>query len=213
MCLRNAGLVSPFSLIQGTFLHRKIINLWSSCNIIRQLYDISLKNIINIDEVPVWYDPPNNKIIDKKGKKRVPGRTNGRQKKRFTVILAICANGKKLKPLIIFSSLGRSLSVREKLIKKYDNKILFESNQTAYNNEKVFYNYLQNIFPNNEHKLLIMDTSNTHGYKKFQIKGEISILLRERNIHYGIIPEHCTPIVQPLDTHINRGFKNNIKKM
>ena len=215
LSIRKCGEMTPFALIHGTSLHRNISNLWINCEMIRKKFSISMKNIINIDEVPVWFDCTTGRVIEKKGVKRASVRTNGRQKKRMTVILSICADGTMLKPLLIFHSLGKP-NVREKLISQFKYVLLLESNESAYSNNLIFLSYLKELFPENnlEHKLLIMDTSNTHGYLKsaYRIVGPIDDYLKSVNCHIGIVPEHCTPMVQFLDTHINKPFKNSMKK-
>ena len=62
----------------------------------------SLKNIINMDEVPLTFDCPPNRTVDTCGVKTVSLTTTGKEKTHFTVMLACCADGTKLKPLLIF---------------------------------------------------------------------------------------------------------------
>ncbi|KAF8774264.1 Pogo transposable element with KRAB domain like protein [Argiope bruennichi] len=62
----------------------------------------SLKNIINMDEVPLTFDCPPNRTVDTCGMKTVSVTTTGQEKTHFTVMLACCADGTKLKPLLIF---------------------------------------------------------------------------------------------------------------
>ncbi len=50
----------------------------------------------NMDEIPLTFDVPSNKTVDVKGSKTVMIKT------RYTVVLACCADGTKLPPLLIF---------------------------------------------------------------------------------------------------------------
>ena len=59
----------------------------------------------NMDETPMWFDLPASKSYDFKGVKVVPAKTTGKEKLRYTVVLAAMANGAKLPPLIIFKGL------------------------------------------------------------------------------------------------------------
>lgn len=214
LSLRTSSIVTPASLVQGTQLCDNIINLWKNCNNLRRTYKIPDSMIINLDEVPVWFDNSSLKVLDKKNKKHVRNRSNGRQKSRITVILAQCADGTKLPPLVIFKTLGSSEDMHEYFRKKFGCKIFFRSSTKSTSNIPIFVDYLANLFPDDAHKLLILDSSNTHGYKPKlkKIKGDVETIMTARNIHYAIIPEHTTPIVQPLDTHVNKIFKNKLKK-
>ena len=70
-------------------------------NKVRELH-INLKNIGGMDETPVFIDMPGNTIVDEIGQQTVPIVTTGHEHDRFTVALAAMANGKKLKPFVIF---------------------------------------------------------------------------------------------------------------
>jgi len=53
-------------------------------------------------EVPLTFDVPSNKTVDVKGAKAIMIKTSGNEKTRYTVVLACCADGTKLPPLLIF---------------------------------------------------------------------------------------------------------------
>jgi len=58
--------------------------------------------LLNMDEVPVYYDIQRNSTYHWKGDKSIKViRTNG-EKKRITVCFVILSNGKKLPPMVIF---------------------------------------------------------------------------------------------------------------
>ncbi|GFW78533.1 pogo transposable element with KRAB domain [Trichonephila clavipes] len=56
-----------------------------------------------MDEVPLTFDCPPNRTVDTCGVKKV-SITTGQERANFTVILACCTDGKKLKPLLIFKA-------------------------------------------------------------------------------------------------------------
>jgi hypothetical protein len=174
-------------------------------------FNIDLKNIVNIDEVPVWFDVDTLRVLDVKGKKHVAIKSNGRDRKKMTVILAVSASGFKFPPLLIFESLGRDYSI---LHEKFGQDVYFRTSDTRCSNEEIFLYYLDRLFDGVDHSLLIMDTSTTHGYKQslMRVSDQFYDFFHSRRIHSGMIPEHCTPIVQPLDTHINKIFKSYLKK-
>jgi len=62
---------------------------------------ISTKNIFNMDEVPCQFDMPGSRTIAEKGED-ITIVTTGSDKKSFTVILGISADGEKLTPMVIF---------------------------------------------------------------------------------------------------------------
>ena len=55
-----------------------------------------------MDEVPVYFDIPDSRIVEEKGKKDILLSTTGSEKLRFTVVLCTTAGGDKLKPMVIF---------------------------------------------------------------------------------------------------------------
>ena len=61
-----------------------------------------LFHIGNMDETAVWLDMPGETTIARTGEISVPIRTTGHDKGRFTVVLAAMADGRKLKPFVVF---------------------------------------------------------------------------------------------------------------
>ena len=55
-----------------------------------------------MDETPLWLDMPGDTTVSRIGERSVSIRTTGHDKGRFTVILAPMADGRKLKPFIVF---------------------------------------------------------------------------------------------------------------
>ena len=56
-----------------------------------------------MDEVPLTFDVPSNKTVDVTGAKTIMIKTSGNEKTCYTVVLACCADGTKLPPLLISS--------------------------------------------------------------------------------------------------------------
>ena len=57
---------------------------------------------INMDEMLLWLNMPGETTITGRGEWSVPLRTTGHEKGRFTVVLSAMANGRKLKPYVVF---------------------------------------------------------------------------------------------------------------
>ena len=51
---------------------------------------------------PLWLDMPGETTVSGTGEKTISIRTRGHDKGRFTVILAAMADGRKLKPYVVF---------------------------------------------------------------------------------------------------------------
>jgi len=63
---------------------------------------VKLGQIGNMDKVPLNFSVLSNKNVDIKGAKPITIKTSGHEKTHYTVILACCADGTKLPPLLIF---------------------------------------------------------------------------------------------------------------
>ena len=69
---------------------------------IRHLKQYSLACIGNMDEIPLWMDMPGETTISRAGERTISICTTGHDKGRFTVVLAAMADGRKLKPYVVF---------------------------------------------------------------------------------------------------------------
>lgn len=61
-----------------------------------------LLQIGNVDQTPVYFDVPHNTTIANKGSSTITVRTTGNKRLRYTVMLAVTADGNKLSPYVIF---------------------------------------------------------------------------------------------------------------
>ena len=69
---------------------------------LRYIKQYPLGAIGNMDETPLWFDMPGETTVTHTGERSVPVRTTGHDKARYTVVLAAMADGKKLKPYVVF---------------------------------------------------------------------------------------------------------------
>ena len=69
---------------------------------LRIQHNFPMSMIGNMDETPLWLDMPGDFTVSRVGERSVPMRTTGHDKGRFTVILAAMADGRKLKPFVVF---------------------------------------------------------------------------------------------------------------
>jgi len=81
---------------------RKIIEFHKYVINMRKKVCFEIGQLGNMDEVPLTFDVLSNKTVDGKDGKTVMIKTSGNEKTRYTVVLACCADGTKLPPLLIF---------------------------------------------------------------------------------------------------------------
>ena len=77
----------------------------SAALLIFMLTEVDPRNIINMDETPMYFDMGADTTYAPKGSKDVLITTTGYDKLRLTVVLTITASGGKLSPMIIFKNL------------------------------------------------------------------------------------------------------------
>ena len=75
--------------------HKRVINM-------RKMLCFEIGQLVKMDEVPLTFDVTANKTVDIKGAKTIMIKTSGNEKTLYTVVLACCADGTKLPPLLIF---------------------------------------------------------------------------------------------------------------
>ena len=96
-------------------------------------HKIGNDNIINMDEVPLTFDIPMNRTVEKKGTSSITIRTTGHEKSSFTVVLACTASGRKLPPMMIFK---RKTAIKEKL----PSGVIVHNNEKGWmDNNVIFY--------------------------------------------------------------------------
>ena len=69
---------------------------------LRQEHQYHLSTIENMDETPLWLDMPGDRTVARVGERSVSVRATGHDKSHFTDIPAAMADGRKLKPFIVF---------------------------------------------------------------------------------------------------------------
>ena len=80
----------------------KVVGFIMSTRKLRHSKDYPLSLIGNMDETPLWLDMPWKTTITRRGERSVPLRTTGLEKGRFNVVLSAMADGRKLKPYVVF---------------------------------------------------------------------------------------------------------------
>ena len=80
----------------------KVVGFIMSTRKLRHSKNYPLSLISNMDETPLWLDMPGETTIARRGERSVPLHTTGHEKGRVTVVLSAMADGRKLKPYVVF---------------------------------------------------------------------------------------------------------------
>ena len=156
----------------------------------------------NMDETPMWFDLPSNTSIDFKGVKTIRSRTTGKEKLRYTVVLTVLSTGHKLPPMIIFRGLKKPPRGN------FGDVVVSASKGGSMTNEFMKSEYLQKVWkarPGSIFKpscVLTLDTARCHTHE--DVKAEFE----KEKTRLAYIPGGMTPLLQPLDSHLNKPFKD-----
>ena len=102
-------------------------------------YKIHPKHITNMDEVPLTFDIPLNRTVEKAGTSAVTIRTTGNEKSAFTVVLSCQADGQKLPPMVIFK---RKTLPKE----KFPVGVVIKINPKGWMDEEMMSDWLREIY-------------------------------------------------------------------
>ncbi|KAK6299839.1 hypothetical protein J4Q44_G00298720 [Coregonus suidteri] len=145
------------------------------------------EHITNMDEVPLTFDIPMNRTVEKTGTSTVSVRTIGNEKSSFTVVLACQANGQKLPPMVIFK--------RKTLPKEnFQAGVVIKASPKGWMDE-------EKMTPS----LLIYDSMRAH------ITNAVKKQVKQTNSELAVIPGGLTKELQPLDIGVNRTFKARLR--
>ncbi|KAG8225841.1 hypothetical protein J437_LFUL004770 [Ladona fulva] len=172
--------------------HKYVINL-------RKMKCFEIGQIGNMDEIPLTFDVPSNKTVDIKGAKTVMIKTSGYEKTRYTVVLACCADGSKLPPLLIF---------KRKTLPKctIPHGIYIHVHPKGWMDGEGMKLWLQ-VWSKRPGGLLKKSSLLVCHQFKAHITESAKILATELKTHLAVIPGGLTSQLQPLDVSVNKPFK------
>ena len=184
-----------------------IPKLVSYCMHIRKLqiaHKFSSDNIFAMDKTACYMDMPSDTTIDIRGAKSVSLKTTGHEKDHFTVILSARADGKKLKPFIVFKGKGTRLIKELSKIKG----VVVKFSDNGWMNDKLTAVYLQAILGTLSFgkRLLVWDAYKCHTSEA--TRRETSKL----KLHTAIVPGGCTKFIQAPDVVWNASFKSHLRQ-
>ncbi len=164
-----------------------------------QNYEILPENILNLDQVPRYFEQSSNKTLAFVGTKKVELMKAVNNHKRFTFTPLISAAGIVEKIHVLFSNLKR-------VPKNLDSQCIVEVNKSGMWNRDIFENY------KTKHILTKVQTK----YKNLKtlrivdsFSGHLGIgdKYLNQNLIIKYIPPRMTSILQVLDVYCNRGFQ------
>ena len=158
-------------------------------------------DIINMDEVPLTFDLPLTRTVNKKGEASVTLKTTGHERTHFTCVLGCTASGLKLPPMVIFK---RITMPKENLPKD----IVVKVNTKGWMVESLMKEWLTECygkrpggFFHRKKAILVLDSMRAH------ITDSVKAAIKKTNSIPAVIPGGTTKYLQPLDISVNRAFK------
>ena len=182
----------------------KVISFIMKTRKLLVLNGYSLSAIGNMDETPLWLDMPGETTITRRGERTVCIRTTGHDKMRFTVILSATADGKKLKPFVVF----KGVRPVAELMAVPGVVVYFRHN--GWMNEVLTKEWIDKVWGrlNFQRRLLVWDA-----YRCHIMSTVTSHVDRSTNTDISVIPGGLTSHLQPADVSWNKPFKQAYKAL
>ena len=156
-----------------------------------------------MDETACWFDMPSDTTVASTGSKAVPVKTTGHEKDYFTVVLTAHADGKKMKPFVVFKGKGT------RLMKDLQNipGVLVTFSSNGWMNDSLTADYLQKIIGrlSFSKRLLLWDAYKCHTSEA--TKAELGRL----KLDTAVVPGGCTKFIQAADVAWNACFKSHMR--
>ena len=148
------------------------------------------------------FELPSSRSLEFTGSRTVPVKTCGAEKRSFTVVLAVAADGTKLSPKVVFKGVRtpRDLVVPNSLRVSFHKK--------GWMDESGVKEWIRECLPrtrNHEQSLLVWDSFRAH------LTDDVKAALRQPQIDVAVIPGGLTPVLQPLDKCLNKPFKDSVR--
>jgi hypothetical protein len=176
--------------------------------------NVDKKYVINMDQTPVPFSLASNTTLNLRGEGTVTVRATGNKKSRCTVSLIICADGTKLKPMVIFKGArnGR-IATRELPQSKFRDNLVLSCQSNAWQDKENMNDWVDGVLvPHLQQKaagtpvFLFLDQFSAHDSAPFRARMEaIGVQLR-------LIPGGCTWLCQPIDVGIGKPFKDRLRE-
>jgi hypothetical protein len=172
------------------------------------------KWIINMDQTPVFLSMHPTQTLDLQGNSTVNSRRTSDSGSRFTVSLAISANGDKLKPFAIFKGKpnGRIVN-REFPNNPYRDRVALCCQDAAWQDANNMLQWIDVILvPYLQEKaqgvpaLILLDAFSAHWTPTVEAR------LIQLGLQGYKVPPGCTCVTQPIDVGIGKPFKDRVRR-
>ncbi|XP_056144003.1 DNA-directed RNA polymerase III subunit RPC4 isoform X2 [Lampris incognitus] len=170
-------------------------------------HDVSPDHIVNMGEVPFAFDVPTSRGVARKGRRSANVATTGREKLRFTAVLACCGDGRKLPPMVIF---------KRKNVPKdaFPPSVVVTTNAKGRMDEETASSWLAKCYakrPDGLSKtrraLLLVG-----GGTRTRVTARVQDLIRACN-SIPVLPGGSTKSPLPLDITVGRSFKAALRRL
>ena len=151
-------------------------------------------------ETPMHFELPSNRTLEFSGSRTVAVKSCGAEKRSFTVVLAVAADGAKVPPKVIF----KGVRTPRDLVVPHPLRVSFH--KKGWMDEQGIREWIRQSLPRAERSLLVWDSFRAH------LTDSVKDDLKQRNIDVAVIPGGLTPVVQPLDKCLNKPFKDNVRR-
>lgn len=183
----------------------KLVNFRAYCIDKVADYNISPDSVINMDEVPLTFDLPLNRTVEKRGTKTISIKTTSHEKASFTCVLSCTAPGFLLPSMLIFK---RKTMPKE----NFPKGIVIKVNEKGWMDNDMMKSWVTECyvkrpggFFHTRRALLVMNSMRAH------ITKEVKDVLETVNTTPAVIPGGMTKLLQPLDISVNRTFKMRMR--
>ena len=171
--------------------------------------DIGLNSIGAMDETPLQVEMPTPHTVSRKGEKSVCVKTRGKEKNRFTAIPAAMMSGEKLKLMIIFKglkNLPKGLVVPTNIhvtvaMKGSMNRLLMNEWKREVWGKRL------TPMARMQKSVILFDSYGSHIAPPI-----LASFQRHYKTTVGVVPGGMTPLLQGIDTHINKSLKSVLKQ-
>lgn len=173
-----------------------------------------LGNMFNMDQTPFPFEFLRGRTYHFKGAKTIWEKALRASwtKRQATLQLTISGDGKnRCIPLLIFRGEGKGKAIRQET-QQYDPRVRVIFNPKGYSNEAIILDWLkEDLIPAlaNSAKPRFIALDVFAGQKTPSVLNAF----RASKTTTSFIPEGCTSLVQPLDTAVNRIFKDHISNL
>ena len=173
---------------------------------LQKAHNYQPRNIIAMDETPVWSDMVSQTTVDECGKKTITMKSTGHEKSRVSVCLAAKADGTKLIPMIVFQGTVRETKA---LSEEFKGKAVIASSPNAWMNTELTHVWVDKVlgtFPF-QRRFLAWDSYECHiedTVKKSLTTKKMTLLL------FRVVALNIFKHQMPLGTSLLRRSVHNV---